>query len=246
MSEKVTINNPSEKIDPAIETSWKEALFTEFQKNYFKSLKAFLVEERKNFIIYPPASRIFAAFNYTPFDKVKVVIIGQDPYHGTGQANGLCFSVSDGIHQPPSLQNIFKEIHSDLGIPIPKTGNLESWAKQGILLLNASLTVRSNQAGSHQKQGWEEFTDAAIRSLSEKRKGLVFLLWGKFAQAKELLIDTTKHHVLKAPHPSPFSVHSGFFGCKHFSKTNELLKREKQEKIDWSLTPNPSPQERGT
>ena len=246
MNEKVTINNPAEKIDPAIETSWKEALFTEFQKDYFKSLKTFLVEERKKFILYPPASRIFAAFNYTPFDKVKVVIIGQDPYHGTGQANGLCFSVSDGIPQPPSLQNIFKEIHSDLGIPIPKTGNLESWAKQGILLLNASLTVRSNQAGSHQKQGWEEFTDAAIRSLSEKRKGLVFLLWGKFAQAKELLIDTTKHHVLKAPHPSPFSVHSGFFGCKHFSKTNELLKKEKQEKIDWSLTPNPSPQERGT
>ena len=231
------IDDSLEKINPAIEESWKVALFAEFQKDYFKSLKEFLVEERKKFIIYPPASRIFAAFNYAPFDKVRVVIIGQDPYHGPGQANGLCFSVSDGISQPPSLQNIFKEINADLGIPIPKSGNLEPWAKQGILLLNASLTVRANQAGSHQKYGWEEFTDAAIHSLSEKRKGLVFLLWGKFAQAKEILIDTTKHRVLKAPHPSPFSVHSGFFGCKHFSKTNELLKKEGLEEIDWELHP---------
>ena len=164
-----------------------------------------------------------------------MVIIGQDPYHGQGQANGLCFSVSAGISQPPSLQNIFKEIKSDLGIPIPTTGNLEPWAKQGVLLLNATLTVRANQAGSHQKQGWEEFTDAAIHAISEKRKGLVFLLWGKFAQAKEALIDSSKHHILKAPHPSPFSVHSGFFGCKHFSKTNELLKKEGLEPIDWKL-----------
>ena len=228
MSEKVSIN-------PTIDESWKEALEKEFQSDYFKLLKGFLVEERKKFIIYPPASRIFASFNYTPFDDVKVVIIGQDPYHGQGQANGLCFSVNDGVPQPPSLQNIFKELHSDLGIPIPKTGNLEPWAKQGILLLNATLTARANQAGSHQKHGWEQFTDAAIHALSEKRKGLIFILWGKFAQAKEILIDTSKHHVLKAPHPSPFSVHSGFFGCKHFSKTNELLRKEGLKEIDWRI-----------
>lgn len=224
-------------INPTIEGSWKRVLEREFQSEYFKNLKEFLIIERKTHVIYPPASKIFASFNYTPFDKVRVVIIGQDPYHGEGQANGLCFSVSDGISQPPSLQNIFKEINADLEIPIPKGGNLEPWAKQGILLLNASLTVRANQAGSHQKQGWEQFTDAAIRALSEKRKGLVFLLWGKFAQAKELLIDASKHHILKAPHPSPFSVHSGFFGCKHFSKTNELLKKEGMEEIDWRLSP---------
>ena len=228
MGEKVSIN-------PAINESWKKILAKEFQSDYFKLLKEFLVQERKKFIIYPPAARIFSSFNYTPFDEVKVVIIGQDPYHGQGQANGLCFSVSDGVPQPPSLQNIFKELHTDLGIPIPKTGNLEPWAKQGILLLNATLTVRENQPGSHQKQGWENFTDAAIRALSEKRNGLVFLLWGKFAQAKEILIDTSKHHVLKAPHPSPFSVHTGFFGCKHFSKTNEILRKEKMSEIDWKI-----------
>lgn len=229
MSEKSTIN-------PSIEESWKIVLMDEFQSDYFKLLKEFLIEERKKSIIYPPAARIFAAFNCTPFDKVKVVLIGQDPYHGQGQANGLCFSVSEGIQQPPSLQNIFKEIHDDLGIPIPKTGNLEPWTKQGVLLLNATLTVRANQAGSHQKQGWENFTDVVIKTLSEKRKGLVFLLWGKFAQAKEILIDTSKHHILKAPHPSPFSVHSGFFGCRHFSKTNELLKQEGLEEMDWRIT----------
>lgn len=221
-----------------MEESWKEVLTKEFQSNYFKSLKTFLVEERKKHIIYPPASRIFASFNYTPFKKVKVVLLGQDPYHGQGQANGLCFSVSDGIPHPPSLQNIFKELNSDLGIPIPKTGNLEPWTKQGVLLLNATLTVRANQAGSHQKHGWEEFTDAAIRALSEQRKGLVFLLWGKFAQAKEVLIDKTKHHILKAPHPSPFSVHTGYFGCKHFSKTNELLKKEGVAEINWNISPS--------
>lgn len=228
MNEKVTIN-------PTIDESWKEILSTEFQSDYFKALKEFIIEERKQYIIYPPASRIFASFNYTPFGKVKVVIIGQDPYHGEKQANGLCFSVSNGIQQPPSLQNIFKEINADLSIPIPKSGNLEPWAKQGVLLLNATLTVRANQAGSHQKQGWENFTDAVIRALSDKRKGLVFILWGKFAQAKEILIDQSKHHILKAPHPSPFSVHSGFFGCKHFSKTNELLKKEGLEEIDWRI-----------
>ena len=228
MSEKVSIN-------PIINESWKEILSTEFQSDYFKSLKSFLIEERKKHIVYPPASRIFAAFNNTPFDKVKVVIIGQDPYHGEGQANGLCFSVNDGISQPPSLKNIFKEIQDDLGIPIPKNGNLEFLAKQGVMLLNATLTVRANQAGAHQKQGWENFTDAVIRNLSEKRKGLIFLLWGKFAQAKDLLIDKSRHHILKAPHPSPFSVHSGFFGCKHFSKTNELLKKEGLKEIDWQI-----------
>ena len=222
-------------INPTIEESWKNVLYEEFQKDYFVKLKEFLVEERKKFIVYPPAQKIFSAFNYTPFDKVKVVIIGQDPYHGAGQANGLCFSVSSGIAQPPSLQNIFKEIYNDLGIAIPTTGNLELWAKQGVLLLNATLTVRANQAGAHQKHGWEEFTDAAIRALSEKRNGLIFLLWGRFAQAKELLIELSKHHILKAPHPSPFSVHSGFFGCKHFSKTNEILKKEGLEPIDWKL-----------
>ena len=230
------MQNSDAPINPIIDESWKAVLGEEFKSEYFKLLKEFLIIERKKHIIYPPASRIFASFNYTPFDKVKVVIIGQDPYHGAGQANGLCFSVSDGVPQPPSLQNIFKELQSDLGIPIPSSGNLESWAKQGVLLLNATLTVRANQPGSHQKQGWEEFTDAAIRALSEKRKGLVFLLWGKFAQAKETLIDTSKHHVLKAPHPSPFSVHSGFFGCKHFSKANELLKKEGLEPIDWQLS----------
>ncbi|MBI4932163.1 MAG: uracil-DNA glycosylase [Bacteroidetes bacterium] len=222
-------------MNPTIDESWKEILSTEFQSDYFKALKEFIIEERKQYIIYPPASRIFASFNYTPFGKVKVVIIGQDPYHGEKQANGLCFSVSNGIQQPPSLQNIFKEINADLSIPIPKSGNLEPWAKQGVLLLNATLTVRANQAGSHQKQGWENFTDAVIRALSDKRKGLVFILWGKFAQAKEILIDQSKHHILKAPHPSPFSVHSGFFGCKHFSKTNELLKKEGLEEIDWRI-----------
>jgi len=232
MNEKVSIN-PT--IYPTIDESWKEILAEEFQSDYFKSLKAFLVEERKKYFIYPPASKIFASFNYTPFDKVKVILLGQDPYHGQGQGNGLCFSVNDGISQPPSLQNIFKELNTDVGIPIPKTGNLDPWAKQGVMLLNAALTVRANQAGSHQKQGWENFTDAVIKTLSEKRKGLVFLLWGKFAQEKEILIDTSKHHVLKAPHPSPFSVHSGFFGCKHFSKTNELLAKEGVKEIDWRI-----------
>ncbi|HET7819189.1 MAG TPA: uracil-DNA glycosylase [Bacteroidia bacterium] len=222
-------------MNPTIEESWKTALKEEFNSEYFKTLKAFLIQERSKNIIYPPASKIFNAFNLTPLDKVKVVIIGQDPYHGAGQANGLCFSVSEGIPQPPSLQNIFKEINSDLGFPIPKSGNLEPWAKQGVLLLNATLTVRANQAGSHQKMGWEYFTDAVIKYLSDKKIGLVFLLWGKFAQAKEILIDKTKHHILKAAHPSPFSVHSGFFGCKHFSKTNEFLKQQGLEEIDWRI-----------
>lgn len=224
------------EVEPKIESSWKEALFPEFQKPYFAQLKKFLVHEKTTGItVYPAGPRIFAAFNYTPFDQVKVVIIGQDPYHGPGQANGLCFSVSDGIKPPPSLVNIFKELHADLQIPIASGGNLEAWARQGVLLLNASLTVRAEQPGSHQNQGWEIFTDAVIRKLSAERNNLVFLLWGKFAQAKDYLIDTSKHHLLKAAHPSPFSAYNGFFGCKHFSKTNDILKQYGLPEIDWHI-----------
>ena len=223
------------EINPVIEDSWKQILHKEFQSPYFLLLKNFLVEEKKNYVIYPPGQQIFSAFNYTPFDKIKVVIIGQDPYHGNGQANGLCFSVSDGIPKPPSLVNIFKELNTDLGIKIPKSGNLEGWAKQGVMLLNATLTVRANQAGSHQNKGWEIFTDAVIQALSDNKEGLVFILWGAFAQAKGKLIDGGKHHILKAAHPSPFSAYSGFFGCKHFSKTNELLKEMRKEEIDWNI-----------
>ncbi len=223
-------------IEPKIEESWKKILFDEFQKPYFSDLKARVVEDiTKKMVIYPPAQKIFAAFDHTPFDKVKVVILGQDPYHGPGQAHGLCFSVPEGIKPPPSLVNIFKEIHSDLGLPIPKTGNLEPWTKQGVLLLNAILTVSAGQAASHQGLGWEEFTDAVIRHLSEEREGIVFLLWGKYAQEKGAIIDTSKHFVLKAAHPSPFSADSGFFGCRHFSKTNEILKGIGKEEIDWRL-----------
>lgn len=224
-----------DKIDPKIEDSWKAVLADEFNQPYFLELKEFLTEERKQYTIYPPGNLIFNAFNKTPFPKVKVVILGQDPYHGPGQAHGLCFSVPLGIPQPPSLVNIFKEIQLDLGIPIPKHGNLEKWAEQGVLLLNATLTVRANQAGSHQKQGWEQFTDHVIRTLSINKTGLVFLLWGRYAQAKESLIDTSKHFILKAPHPSPLSAHSGFLGCKHFSKTNELLRDQLLTEIDWRV-----------
>lgn len=219
-----------------IEPTWKSALNEEFEKDYFNNLRSFLKTEKQNGqVIYPPGNKIFAAFSNTPFDKVKVVIIGQDPYHGPGQANGLCFSVSDGIRQPPSLQNIFKEINVDLGMEIPVSGNLEPWTKQGVLLLNAILTVRANTPASHQNKGWEQFTDEAIRTLSAKRSGIVFILWGKYAQQKEVLIDTFKHYILKAPHPSPFSAHTGFMGCKHFSQTNELLMQQKLEPIDWSI-----------
>lgn len=222
-------------INPAIEESWKQELETEFSATYFSELNKFLVEEKKQFSIYPPGNRIFSAFNHNPFNKVKVVIIGQDPYHGEGQAHGLCFSVLDGIKPPPSLVNIFKEINADLGTPIPNTGNLEKLADQGVLLLNATLTVRSNSAGSHQNRGWEIFTDAAIKKLSEKRNNLVFILWGKFAQAKEALINKEKHLILKAAHPSPFSAYNGFFGCKHFSKTNEYLRSKGIGEIDWGV-----------
>lgn len=222
-------------INPVIDESWKQVLANEFVKEYFVNLKSFLLEEKKKFIVYPPGSQIFNAFNQTPFHNVKVVILGQDPYHGPGQAHGLCFSVSNGVAQPPSLVNILKEINSDLGIPIPKHGNLEKWAKNGVLLLNATLTVRAHQAGSHQNKGWEQFTDAAIKAISEQHKGIVFLLWGAYAQAKSKIIDTTKHYILTAPHPSPLSVYRGFSGCKHFSKTNNILIDNGKEEIDWSL-----------
>lgn len=220
-------------IDPKIEESWKRVLFDEFNKPYFVALKQFLVEEKKHYTVYPEGKNIFNAFAFTPFDKVKVVIIGQDPYHGPGQAHGLSFSVPEGIQKPPSLQNIFKELQSDIGKEIPESGNLEAWAKQGVMLLNATLTVRANQAGSHQKHGWEQFTDSVIKTLSDKREGLVFLLWGRFAQDKIALIDTSKHHVLTAAHPSPLSAYHGFFGCKHFSQTNAILLSEGKEPIVW-------------
>ncbi len=226
----------SEKpVNPVIEESWKEILADEFSAPYFQQLKAFLVEEKKKFTVYPPGPLIFSAFNHTPFNKVKVVILGQDPYHGPGQAHGLCFSVNRGVVKPPSLINIFKEIESDLGLLPPAHGNLEKWADQGVLLLNATLTVRANQAGSHQNKGWERFTDAAIKALSEKRSGLVFLLWGNYAGAMQTLIDTTRHHVMKAPHPSPLSASRGFFGCRHFSRTNELLAAQGLTPIDWRI-----------
>jgi uracil-DNA glycosylase len=226
---------PTVSVNPQIEASWKRVLSDEFQKEYFLRLKEFLVEEKEHYAIYPPGPLIFSAFDHTPFDKVKVVILGQDPYHGPGQAHGLCFSVPNGIEKPPSLVNIFKEINADLGLPIPQTGNLEKWANQGVLLLNATLTVRAHQAGSHQKKGWETFTDAAIKALSQQREGLVFLLWGAYAQAKVDIIDQSKHHILKAPHPSPLSASRGFLGCRHFSKTNSLLRAMGRAEIDWSI-----------
>jgi uracil-DNA glycosylase len=219
---------------PKIEAGWLQALNEEFTKPYFNNLKSFLVEEKKQYIVYPPGNRIFAAFDFTPFDKVKVVILGQDPYHGEGQANGLCFSVADGIRQPPSLVNIFKELKEDEGCEIPKTGNLEPWAHQGVFLLNATLTVRANTAGSHQNKGWELFTDAVIKTLSDKKENLVFLLWGNYARAKTVLIDANKHLVLTAAHPSPLA-RGAFFGSKHFSKTNEFLKGKGIKEIDWCL-----------
>jgi len=224
-----------EPVKPTIESSWLEVLKDEFGKAYFLQLKEFLLEEKQHYPIYPPGSKIFAAFDATPFHEVKVVLLGQDPYHGPGQAHGLCFSVPEGIRQPPSLVNIFQELNTDLGIPIPKSGNLGKWARQGVLLLNATLTVRANQAGSHQNKGWELFTDHVIRTLSEQREGLVFLLWGNYAQAKETLVDQKKHFILRAAHPSPLSVYRGFYGCRHFSKTNELLKSAGKHPLDWSI-----------
>jgi len=224
-----------EPLKPAIEESWKNVLIEEFNKPYFVGLKEFLIEEKKRFRVFPPGSLIFNAFNHTPFDKVKVVFIGQDPYHGYGQAHGLCFSVPEGLKKPPSLENIFKELQSDLGIPVPNHGNLVKWADQGVLLLNATLTVRENQAGSHQNKGWETFTDAVISKLSEQKQNLVFVLWGNYAIAKKILIDGTKHHILTAAHPSPFSVFKGFFGCRHFSAVNKILTDLGMKEIDWRV-----------
>ena len=216
-----------------IEESWKQRLQPEFNKAYFTKLTDFVRQEYSQGTIYPPGKLIFNAFNLCPFDKVKVVIIGQDPYHGPGQAHGLCFSVNDEIAFPPSLVNIFKEIKADLGKEIPTSGNLTRWAEQGVLLLNATLTVRAHQAGSHQKQGWETFTDAVIRLLAEERENLVFILWGAYAQRKGAFIDGNKHLVLSSAHPSPLSAYNGFFGNKHFSKANEYLKAVGREEIEW-------------
>lgn len=218
-----------------IHESWKNVLKDEFQQPYFSGIKQFILEQKKKGkTVYPPGSLIFNAFNLTPFSELKVVIIGQDPYHGAGQAHGLCFSVQHGIQPPPSLINIFKEIKNDLGIEPPAHGNLEKWAKQGVLLLNTSLTVNAGEPNSHTGCGWRTFTDAVIKKISEQKNSVVFLLWGKFAQEKEALIDTTKHLVLKAAHPSPYSA-DRFFGCRHFSKTNEWLKQKGMSEIDWSL-----------
>lgn len=217
-----------------IEPSWEEKLKGEFEKEYFAELTSFVKKEYKDGAVYPAPKNIFRAFDLCPFEKVKVVILGQDPYHGVKQANGLCFAVNDGVPVPPSLQNIFKEIISDFGKPLVHTsGDLTRWAEQGVLLLNATLTVRAHNAGSHQGKGWEEFTDAVIRALSEERAGLVFMLWGNYAKQKGAHIDRTKHLVLEAPHPSPFSAFSGFFGCKHFSKANEYLVAHNETPIDW-------------
>lgn len=222
-------------VNPQIEPGWLEVLRPQFEAPYFAELKRFLVEEKQSQTVYPPGKLIFNAFNSTPFDSVKVVLIGQDPYHEPGQAEGLCFSVPDGCPFPPSLVNIFKEIQQDLGIDFPRSGHLAKWARQGVFLLNATLTVRAHQAGSHQKRGWETFTDAVIRCLSQHKNGLVFLLWGSFAQAKASLIDTGKHYILKAVHPSPLSAYRGFFGCRHFSQTNAILQQQGLAPIDWNL-----------
>jgi uracil-DNA glycosylase len=220
--------------DVKIEKGWLESINEEFTKPYFNDLRNFLLDERGKYMVYPPGNRIFAAFDLTPFDEVKVVILGQDPYHGEGQAHGLCFSVNDGVRPPPSLVNIFKELETDMGCSRPKSGNLEAWAKQGVLLLNATLTVRANTAGSHQNKGWELFTDVVIKTLSDKKENIVFLLWGNYAKAKTTLIDANKHLVLTAAHPSPLA-RGAFFGCKHFSKTNEFLKRKGIKEIQWCL-----------
>ncbi len=220
-------------MDVKIEPSWKQVLQTEFDKEYFVGLTDFVRKEYKTKRIFPPAPLIFNAFDHCPFDKVKVVIIGQDPYHGEGQAHGLCFSVNDGVEFPPSLVNIFREIERDLGKPMPKSGNLTRWAEQGVLLLNATLTVQAHQAGSHQGRGWETFTDAVIRKLAEEKENLVFMLWGNYAQQKGSVINTSRHLVLKSVHPSPLSAYRGFIGCGHFSAANEYLRKTGRSEIEW-------------
>ncbi|HET8859135.1 uracil-DNA glycosylase [Marivirga sp.] len=216
-----------------IENSWKEKLSNEFEQNYFHNLANFVKSEYQNRTVYPPAKEIFKAFDACPFDEVKVVILGQDPYHGAGQANGLCFSVHSGVPMPPSLVNIFKERKADLGKSMPPNGDLTGWAKQGVLLLNATLTVAAKSPGSHQKKGWEEFTDAVIQRVSEGKEKIVFILWGAYAQKKGAIIDRKKHFVIESPHPSPFAAHRGFFGSKPFSACNEFLVSQNKKPIDW-------------
>ncbi|MBN8682782.1 MAG: uracil-DNA glycosylase [Chitinophagales bacterium] len=229
-------NTPPAGSNVQIEASWKLALADEFEKEYFQKLRAFLKQEKQSgAIIYPPGSLIFNAFEQTPFAAVKVVILGQDPYHNPGEAMGLSFSVPHGIRIPPSLLNIYKELQTDLGIPVANHGDLSQWAKQGVLLLNAMLTVRAGQPASHQQIGWQDFTDAVIRKLSDEREGLIFMLWGNFAKTKKALIDTQKHHVLEAAHPSPLAK-GAFFGCKHFSKANVLLEQSGLQGIDWRVS----------
>lgn len=219
-----------------IEPSWKNVLASEFDDAYMSGLRSFLLEQKAGGkVIFPPGKDIFNAFNHTPFDKVKVVILGQDPYHGLGQAHGLSFSVPRGVKAPPSLVNIFKEIERDLGLSRPTHGNLEKWADQGVLLLNATLTVEQSKAGSHQGKGWEQFTDAVIEQVNQQCDGIVFMLWGSYAQKKGAMIDRHRHLVLTAPHPSPLSAHRGFLGCGHFSKANEYLQENGQTPVDWSL-----------
>jgi uracil-DNA glycosylase len=216
-----------------IHPSWQEVLSQEFDKEYFNKLIDFVKLEYTKTKVYPTGKNIFRAFELCPFEQVKVVILGQDPYHGPNQANGLCFSVNEGVPLPPSLQNIYKEIEADLSVKMPATGNLDNWSRQGVLLLNATLTVRANIAGSHQRKGWEEFTDAVIKTISDRKENVVFLLWGKYAQAKGEVIDATRHHILKAPHPSPLSAYAGWFGSRHFSKTNFYLQSIGEKPIEW-------------
>lgn len=223
------------QIDPKIESGWKAQLMPEFRADYFSELKNILQKEYQNHQVYPPKSKLFAAYDLCPFDKVKVVILGQDPYHGSGQAHGLCFSVPEGIPQPPSLKNIFKEIKNDLGYALPQKGELSHWAKQGVFLLNTYLSVREASPLSHSKIGWERFTDASIEALSADREGLIFLLWGNNARKKAKLIDRKKHHILESAHPSPLSAHRGFLGCGHFSECNQLLEQMGKTKIDWQI-----------
>lgn len=216
-----------------IDKTWHEALAEEWEKPYFSELASFVHQEYGSGVVYPPAKQIFAAFDACPFDDVKVVILGQDPYHGPGQANGLCFSVADDVAMPPSLINIFKEVHADTGAPMPANGNLSRWAEQGVLLLNATLTVRAHTAGSHQGHGWEELTDAAIRALNDRRSGIVFILWGAYAARKGQFIDTSRHLVLKSPHPSPLSASRGFFGNHHFTRANDYIVAQGKAPIQW-------------
>ncbi len=233
MDDKPTLTGPA--LFATVGKSWQSALEREFRSPYFEALKVFLDQERAEHTIYPSEQETFTALQRTPYHSVRVVLLGQDPYHGAGQAHGLAFSVPEGVPQPPSLRNIFKELQRDLGRAIPDHGNLSAWADQGVLLLNTTLTVREGQAGSHYGQGWERFTDAIISELSAEREGLVFLLWGRNAQQKAGLINGTRHHVLLAPHPSPLSAHRGFFGCGHFGQVNALLREKGGPAIDWSI-----------